>query len=148
MPSWIRIVQADFLCNVDGIWAKILFIDNPVITDNKSFDTSYTVLGGYCKQRESSDHRPVNDIIQAPKTSCWPLSLKYFEIIAMIARARVSRVSFLNGHGHSFRNRPPRTVIWLLPIQAVVLPGRADDPLGVLMNSGIVMNLSSVFFLC
>src|SRR5438034_2983179 len=42
---------------------------------------------------------------------------------------------------------PPRRTIFVLPVQTIALPWSADDPLRVLIDSGVVVNLGGIFFL-
>jgi hypothetical protein len=56
-------------------------------------------------------------------------------------------VAFLYRFGDFFSHGAARAAIWVPPSQPVMLAGRADDSLRVLIDAGLVVNLGGVFLL-
>src|SRR5215813_6005401 len=135
MPGLIRIVALHTFDDGQGIRTQVFFIDNAVVADHEGLDTGDAILGRHGNQGEPSDHDSFDYIVQLSERCRGTLSLKNFEIVAVISRLFTWGVAFLDGSSYRLTDRTTWCAIFVRPVQTVTLTGSADDLLRVLIYS-------------
>src|SRR5689334_24120139 len=57
------------------------------------------------------------------------LPFQYLEIVAVVGGLPTHRIALVDGFSNLVRDRPSCRSIGILPVQAILLPRRTDDPL-------------------
>src|SRR5215471_2560775 len=145
LPSLVRVVAIHVFHDLERVRPKILLVDDPVRADDKRLDPSRTILRRCRNQRESSDHYALNHIVQPAQRRGRTLSLEDFEEVAVVwLLSPRTRIALLDCICKGLADRPSPGSICVLPGQPVLLPRCADNLLRILLQPGVVMNLSGV----
>src|SRR6185503_3609541 len=144
MPCPIGVIQLHLLNDLEGVWPQILLMDNSCVTDDKSLHTGDSVFCRHGHKCKPSDHRPLHQEIHFAQRRCGSLSFQDFEVVAMVGFGPAG-IPLRQGFGYPFANWSAPTTILVFPGKSVLLPGRTDDPLCVLMDS--VTGLERIFVL-
>src|SRR5260221_263827 len=131
LPGLVRIEPSHVRHEPQRVVAEIFLVDRAGMIDQDGHDTRSAVLGGIGDQREPTDHLACDDIVECAARCVRALLLQNPVIIAMIRRrTRADLVSFGRGPRGQFAKRALAS-IRRRPVETVLLPGSADDALGI-----------------
>src|SRR3954453_17764921 len=147
MPGLVGVIEFDVLCDFEGIRSKVLLIDDSLWSNDEGLDAGDTVLGRRRDQRKSPDHGVLDQVVELTQRCGRPLAFQDLEIVAMVGSVLLQGVSFREGFGNSFAHPASGGTVGVLPIEAVLFSGSADESLRVLIDAGIVMDGGSVIAL-
>src|SRR4030095_6508773 len=93
-PRTVRVEELKLPGNLERGWAKILFIDDAVVTNHESLDPSDAILRRRRDEREATDHHTLDHKIQLTKRSRGALTLQNLKVVSVVRV--VCRVALLN----------------------------------------------------
>src|SRR5579863_3657924 len=142
-PGVVGIEQLHLAEFIEGFDSEILLVDDAVLTDNEGLHAGDTIFSGRRNQGEAPDHYAFNHEVHLTKRRRRALALQNLEEISVV-RFRLEVISLLDGLGDFFADRAAPATIRILPGEAVLRAGRADDALRVLVHVVTLARLESV----
>src|SRR5206468_10101478 len=88
---------------------------------------------------KSADHGAANHEVHFSHRRRRSLPLQDLEVVTVIWLTSLPRITFCQSFGDFFSHRTSPSAILILPCQAIVLPGRAENMLCVLVPLGIIV---------
>src|SRR5690242_16142518 len=131
-PGLIRVEALHLLEFVKSARSEVLLIDDTVLTNDEGLDTRLTVLGWGGYQGEASDHHAFHDVVHLTQRGRWTLPFQNLEEISVVWLGS-GGVTLFDHPGDLFANWSTPTAILVLPAQAILFAGVADNALGVLV---------------
>src|SRR5215469_2908036 len=147
LPRLVRVVTLHLLDDRKRVGAQVFLVDDPIVANDESLDSSDAVFHRDRNQSESPDHDALDDVVELAESRCRTLSLQDFEIVAVVSRALFGRIAFLDRASHSLAHRSTGRAIGVLPVQAIMFSWGAEDLLRILVDPGIIVDFGGVFLL-
>src|SRR5215471_4048715 len=132
VPRLIRVETLHLLKFFETPRSEILVIDNAVLANNESSHSGYAIFGGSSDQGKASYHHVFHQIVHLTERRRWTLPFQNFEEVAVVGLGATG-ITLFDCRGNFLADRASPGAIGVLPGQAVLLAGRADDPLCVLV---------------
>src|SRR5258707_955852 len=114
------------------IWAEVLLVDDAVVADHEGLYTGDAVFGGRGDESEAADHDAFDDVVEFSERGGGALSFEDFEEVTVIWQFS-GIVTLCDGASNLFADWALPLTVGRLPGEAVLLTGRADDALSVLV---------------
>ena len=146
MPGFIRVVALHLLDDVKRIRSKVFLVDDAVVADHERHHASDAILGGHDNQRKAADHRSLDHVVELAERRSGTLAFQNFEVVAVEWRPLVY-VTLLKGFRYRLSDGASPTAVRVFPSQAIMLSGRTNYSLCVLIYSRVVVDLLRIFFL-
>src|SRR5215470_4466845 len=131
-PRFIRVEAFHVPELVDGFGAKVFFVNHAILADDEGLDSGDGVLSRSGYQRKASDHYIFHHEVHFAERRVRTLAFKDLEEIAVIGLG--DAVALLDRLGNFLADGTSPGAIGILPSQAVLLAGVADDALRKLVH--------------
>src|SRR2546426_738536 len=132
-PTLIRVKAVNFPGNFESVRTEVFLIDHSVVAYYEGHYSGDLILCRNSNEREATDHRSLHNIIHLSERRLRSLTLQHSEKVAVVG-FRAAGVTAFNGARRIFTNRAAPCTVGVLPCQAVLLAGRADDLLRILID--------------
>src|SRR5690348_10321718 len=146
MPRLIRIVPVHVLDYFKSLRPQVFLVNYSIVADDECLYAGDAVFCRSGNKAESTDHDALDYVIELAERRGRTLPLQHLEIVA-VKTGLAGLIAFLYRLSNWPADGPARCSIGILPIQTIVLPGRTEDSLRILVHARIVMYLRSVFLL-
>src|SRR5258706_6057627 len=144
-PGFVRIESLRALELIESLRPETFLVDNAVVADDEGPDTGDFILRRRSHEGKAPDHHSFHYEIQLAEWSCGALPFENLEKVAVVRLA--AGVTLFNGAGDLVTYRTSPGAIGILPRQAILLAGRANDALGILVNFIALVRLKSILVL-
>ena len=144
-PGFVRIESLHVLELIESLRPEIFLVDNAVVADDEGPHTGDCILRRRSHEGKAPDHYSFNYEIQFAEWSCRALPFENLEEVAVVRLA--AAITLFNGAGDLVTYRTSPGAIGVLPRQAILLAGRANDALGILVNLVALVRLKSILVL-
>src|SRR6185369_5789502 len=131
-PGRIGVEAFHLLEFIQGFGSKVLLVNYAVVADHEGPHTCYFVLCGCRDQCKAADHGSFDHKVHFAERRRRALSFKDLEKIPMV-RFRAGGIALFDCPGDVFTDGTTPPTIGVLPRQAILFSGSADDPLGILV---------------
>src|SRR5215831_6606595 len=132
-PGLIGVETLHLLEFVQSARSEVLLVDDAVLANDEGLDTCLPVLCGGGHQGEASNHYAFHHVVYFTEGGRWPLAFQNLEEISVVWLCS-GRVALFDRLGDLLANRSSPTTVRVLPTQAILFAGVADDALGILIH--------------
>ena len=115
------------------IWAEVLLVDDAIVADHERLYTGDAVLGWRSDESKAAYHGAFDDVVELSERGGGALSFEDFEVVTVIGRFS-GIVTLCDGASNLFADWTLPLTVGGLPSEAVLLTGRTDDALSVLVH--------------
>ena len=145
-PGLVRIEAISALKELKCLRPKIFFPDDAVLTHHETLDAGVSILGRRSEQGKAADHLALDHVVQFSQRRGWALALEHFKEIPVIRFVAI-RVPSGDRRRDFLTDWSIPSSVSVLPRETVLLSGRADDPLRVLIHAVSFLR-NRIFVLC
>src|SRR5512132_3439169 len=114
MPDLIRVVSIHGLELLQRIFAKILFVNLTIWSDDERLYSSNPVFSRCCRKGKTADHCAANDKVHLTHWRSWSLAFQHLEIVTVVGSVWFGRVTFLQCPCYFRPDRPAPGAIRIL----------------------------------